>query len=92
MSREPAAPKFEQQIREQFPFDKMSAEEFAARNASDILCFSLDEYRYADAQLDAFIQRLGEILRDWKLVNHYRRIYLSDEEMQRALERDQEEF
>lgn len=92
LMRKPAAPKFEQEIREQFPFETMSAEEFAARNASEILCFSLDEYAYSDAKLDAFMQRLGEILRDWNLVNQYRKIYLTDEEMRQARERDEEEF
>jgi hypothetical protein len=75
-----------------FPFRQMSPEEFAARNAADIACFSLDDYRYQDTALDAWIMRLGEILADWKWVNECRKKYLTDEEMRRALERDQEEF
>jgi hypothetical protein len=88
--RKAAEAGFEQQIREEFPFEQMSAEEFAARNASEIVSFALDAYRYADVKLDAFMQRLGEVLRDWDLVTHYRKIYLTDEEMKYALVRDQE--
>jgi len=70
----------------------MSPEEFAARNAADIACFSMDQYRYSDPRLDAWVLRLGVILGDWKLVNEYRKQFLTPEEMQRALERDREEF
>ncbi|HET8578010.1 MAG TPA: hypothetical protein VFO18_13000 [Methylomirabilota bacterium] len=40
----------------------LSPEEFAARYAHTILCFSLDEVRYADPALDRWIGRLGDIL------------------------------
>jgi len=70
----------------------MSPEEYAARNAADIACFSLDRFRYSDPKLDNWIQRLAEILTDWKLVTECRRKYLTADEMQRAIERDKEEF
>jgi hypothetical protein len=90
--RPPAPAEHERGIREAFPFQRMSPEEYAAREAADIACFSLDQYRYSDPKLDAWIRRLGAILSDWKLVNECRKEFLSPEEMQRALERDQEEF
>jgi len=40
----------------------LSAGEYAARYAHEIACFSLDEIRYADPKLDAWIQDLGDIL------------------------------
>ena len=40
----------------------LAPEEFAARHAHEIACFSLDEVRYADPVLDAWIRRLGDIL------------------------------
>lgn len=81
----------ERLLREHFPFEKMSPEEYAARNASGIFCFSLHERRYRDAKFDAWIQRLAEILFDWNVVNECRRKFLTQEEMQRELERDREE-
>ena len=40
----------------------LSPEEFAARHAHTILCFSLDDVRYVDPALDRWIGRLGDIL------------------------------
>lgn len=51
----------EADARSLFPFD-MSPEEYAARNAHGWYCFSFDDYRYADPKVDAWIQRLGDIL------------------------------
>jgi hypothetical protein len=81
----------ERSLRGHFPYEDMSPEEFAARHASGILCFSLHERRYRDATFDAWIQRLAEILFDWNVVNACRKKYLTPEELQRQLERDQEE-
>ena len=39
----------------------LTADEYAARHAHEWGCFSLDEVRYADAKLDDWIQRLGDI-------------------------------
>ncbi|MCA9674787.1 MAG: hypothetical protein H6709_04100 [Kofleriaceae bacterium] len=77
--------------RASFPYRDMSPEEYAARNAADILVFSLADYRYRDADLDRWMVRLQEILCDWTVVNECRRRYLTPEEMARALERDAEE-
>jgi hypothetical protein len=45
-----------------FPLE-MSPEEYAARHSHTWLSFSFDEYRFANPDLDAWIQRLGDILR-----------------------------
>ncbi len=40
----------------------LSSNEYAARQAHLILCFSLDQYRYRDVVLQAWIHSLGAIL------------------------------
>ncbi len=87
-----ASPQAEQELREHFPFQTMSPEEYAARNAADIACFSLDRFRYADRELDSWIQRVAEFVSDWTLVNECRKKYLTADEMRRAIERDKEAF
>ena len=82
----------ERDLAAHFPYRDMSPEEYAARYAADIACFSLDERRYRSVRLDQWILRLGEILRDWNAVNECRRKYLTPEEHARALARDHEEF
>jgi hypothetical protein len=40
----------------------LTPEEWAARNAQDLLCFSGGEYRYADPAVNRWVQRLVAIL------------------------------
>jgi hypothetical protein len=61
----------------------LSPEEYAARYAHNWYCFSLDDYRYPDPTLQAWIWRLGGILfhRDGApSVDELRRRFLSPEE------------
>ena len=72
----------------------LSPEEVAARNAHAVACFSLDEIRYADPELDAWIQRLGDILsgRDGApTVAQLRERYLTPDEIA-AIARDGGDF
>lgn len=57
-----ADPGRERDAREWFPIGKMSPEEYAAREGHRWYCFSFDDYRYADPEVDRWIQRLGDIL------------------------------
>jgi hypothetical protein len=57
----PAPPDRERDARELFPLD-ITPEEYAARHGKDWYCFSFDDYRYSDPELDRWIQRLGDIL------------------------------
>ena len=57
----PADPGRERDARELFPLD-MTPEEYAAKHGHEWFCFSFDDYRYADPELDRWIQRLGDIL------------------------------
>jgi hypothetical protein len=59
--RPPAPGDYERNAAEMFPV-AMSPEEYAARHGHGWMCFSFDEYRYADPSLDAWIRRLGDIL------------------------------
>jgi hypothetical protein len=90
----PAAdPGREQQAEEIFPL-AMSPEEYAARHARQWLCFSFDDYRYADPALDRWIHRLGDILfhrHAAPSLAELRARYLSAEEREQA-ERHQEEL
>jgi hypothetical protein len=56
-----ADPGREADARRLFPFD-LSPDEYAARHGHGWYCFSFDDYRYPDPKVDAWIQRLGDIL------------------------------
>jgi hypothetical protein len=65
MSRDPlppADPSRERDARELFPIAEMTPEAYAARRGKEWYCFSFDDYRYSDPELDRWIQRLGDIL------------------------------
>ncbi len=73
----------------------LSPEEFAARRSHTILCFSLDEYRYADPALDAWISRLGDIFfhrNGAPTIPELRERLLSPDERFRIEAAEQEEF
>ncbi len=57
----PLADPGRQQMAADFFAEGLSPQEFAARYAHKIFCFSLDDGRYADPALDAWISRLGDI-------------------------------
>lgn len=63
-----------------------SPEEYAARFAHNWYCFSLDDVCYSNPDLDAWIQRLGDILfrrPGAPAVADLRAIYLTPEERER---------
>ena len=65
---------YEAAIKALFPAG-MPAEEYAGRYGASYLAFTLDDYRYPDAAFDAWVQRLGLILRNPSLLAHYRAAY-----------------
>jgi hypothetical protein len=84
----------ESSARELFPLD-LSPEEYAARYADGWLCFSFDDRRYSDAQLERWIHRLGDILfsRDGApSLLELRQRYLTEEERNAIAKREQEEL
>ena len=71
---------------------RMSPDEYAARNAQNILLFSADRYRYHDATLGAWVRRLGEIIRNTEELERCRRQFLTPEEYATVKRREAEEF
>lgn len=67
---------------------RMSPEEYVARHAHALGCFSLHFYRYRDPALGAWVHRVGEILSTEEGVERCRQQFLSSEE--RAAARRQE--
>src|ERR1700680_5142380 len=60
---------------------RMSPEEYAARHAHALGCFSLHFYRYRDSALGAWVRRVGEILSTDGEVERCRQRFLSSEEL-----------
>jgi len=84
-----ADPGREKDARQLFPM-AMPPEEYAARHGHEWLCFSFDDYRYTDAALDCWVQRLGDILfqRDGApALEDLRKRYLTEEEQSEIEER-----
>lgn len=70
---------------------RQSPEEYAARHAHLWGCFSLHQYRYMDANLGAWIRRLGEILSSQEEMERCRRRFLTDAESS-ALRQEETEY
>ena len=73
----------------------LTADEYAARHAHEWGCFSLDEVRYADAKLDDWIQRLGDIFfrrNNAPTIDELRDQYLSPIERAAVQRRENEPF
>jgi hypothetical protein len=49
-------------IEAHFPWGEMTPEEYAARHAHQIGCYSLDRMRYRDPAIGCWAVRLGEVL------------------------------
>lgn len=92
MERPLASEETEGRVKETFPVD-MAPEEFAARDGYGWLDFPFARFRYRDAELDQWIQRVGEILRQPDQLRECQSKYLTPAEMQlirRYLEDDNE--
>jgi hypothetical protein len=73
----------------------LSPEEYAARLAHGWYCFSLGDYRYSDPAIDAWMQRLSDILFGFNgapSVEELRLRFLTPEERLRIEKEMQEEF
>ena len=88
----PFAPsKFEETTAELFPYEALSPEEYAGRKGSNWDMFSFDNYRFQNVALDAWIQRLGQILFTPGLVEQYQAQYLTPEEITEQKKQAEEE-
>ena len=64
-----------------FPYNDISAEEYAAREAHTWWCFSFDKYIYPDEKLNEWIHSLGDIFYTPRKVQELRLKYLTPEEI-----------
>lgn len=79
----PASPELEERVRNTFPFEEMSPEEFAGRDGEGWTVFSFDAYRYQNEKLDTWIQQFGKILATPGAVEIYQLKYLTPQERAR---------
>ena len=89
---DPAPEWREEDALQRFPFKQMSAEEYAAREAHCWLSFGYDEYIYRDKELNEWLHTLGDILFGDGKVNEARKKYLTEEEIKRIEEIENEPF
>jgi len=47
-----------------FPFRRMTPAEYVLRHGSDMVGFTYDDYTYADAALQAWLDEVGRLLRE----------------------------
>jgi hypothetical protein len=71
---------------------RMSPEEYAARHAHALGCFSFHFYRYRDPALGAWVRRVGEILSTQGEVERCRQQFLSPEELADVQRQAAEDF
>ena len=73
-----------------FPFQEISAEEYAAREGHNWLCFSFGEYIYPDAEFNEWIHTLDDIFFTKGRLDELREHYLTEEEIRRIKEEGSE--
>jgi hypothetical protein len=61
--REPADPVRAARAASAFPFRRISPTDYVARHGSDMVGFTYDDYTYADAALQAWLDEVGRLLR-----------------------------
>ena len=71
---------------------RLAPEEYVARHAQDVGCFSFHFYRYADAELGAWVRRVGELLGSRGEVERCRALYLSADELGEVRRRELEDW
>lgn len=71
---------------------ELSAEEWAAREAADLMNFGSANYLHSDPKLDAWVQRVDAILTNGYALELCRRHFMTDEELAHAHAREWEEW
>jgi hypothetical protein len=82
--REPASPECVEFMRELLPLGEMPPERWVALNAHTILAGRMFTYRYPEAELDRYVRRVDELLRDHANLDALRRHWLSPTESERV--------
>jgi hypothetical protein len=62
-AREPADPLRAARAAAVFPFRRISPADYVARHGADMTAFTYDDYAYPDAELQAWIDEVGRLLR-----------------------------
>jgi hypothetical protein len=63
LEREPAEPVRAARAAAAFPFRRVSPAEYVARHGSEMTAFTYDDYTYTDADLQAWLDEVGRLLR-----------------------------
>ena len=63
VSREPADSVRTARAASAFPFRRISPADYVARHGSDMVGFTYDDYTYADARLQTWLDEVGRLLR-----------------------------
>ena len=66
---------------ELFPYKEMSAEEYAARESHNWICFGFDNFIYEDSELNEWIHTLGDIFFTPGAIKDAREKHLSTDEI-----------
>jgi hypothetical protein len=82
--REPASPGYEEEAARRFPIHEMTPERYVALHGHGWLLGGIFTVGYADPDLDAWVRRAGELLRDYKNIDALRREWLSPEEYEQV--------
>lgn len=61
--REPADPVRAARAASAFPFRRVTPADYVTRHGSDMVGFTYDDYTYADASLQAWLDEVGRLLR-----------------------------
>ncbi len=61
--REPADPDRTQRAQRAFPFREVTPSEYVARHANAMTGYTYDDYTYPDADLQAWLDEVGRLLR-----------------------------
>ncbi len=85
-AKKPASPFPEAELRKWYIDSGLSPEVYAAKRGHLVGCFSLDEYSYADTELQNWIYRFAEIYRSPELLDDCRKRYLTPGEYREAVE------
>ncbi len=62
-AREPAEPERLERARSRLPYRSTSPEKYVALHAEAMVAYTYDDYTYPDAQLQAWIDEVGRLLR-----------------------------
>ena len=82
--RRPAPPGFIETVRDLLPIGEMPPERYVALHGHEWLLAGPLEFSYPDPEVDEFVRRTYELLRDSENLDRLRHDWLSPEELERV--------